>query len=127
MPPRTRRADRSPPPSCTEGPTAASSSYARIAARGRIDGRLKDVNRGGAPAEAYATIDHVDGLDSRQFCMARLPQVDTQTEELLKSIGRGGRIRQAGSCSAEAGALAAVRMDPVDTIERVHPEVKESA
>ena len=101
--------------------------YARIAARGHIDGRLKDVNRGGVPAEAYATIDHVDGLDSRQFCMARLPQVDTQTKELLKSIGRGRRIRLTGNCSAEAGALAAVRMDPVERIERPDPEIEESA
>ena len=77
--------------------------YARIAARERIDGRLKDVNRGGAPAEAYATINDVDGLDRRQFCMARLPEVDTQTEELLKSIGRGGRIRLTVSCSARGG------------------------
>ena len=41
--------------------------YVRIAASGRIDGHLKDVHRGGAPGEAYAIINHVDGLDSRQF------------------------------------------------------------
>ena len=87
--------------------------YVRIAASGRIDGHLKDVHRGGAPGEAYAIINHVDGLDSRQFCIAVVPQVDKQTEELLEKIGRGGRIRLTGSCTAEAGGLAAVRMDRV--------------
>lgn len=29
--------------------------YRRIAASGRVDGRLKDVSRGGGPGEAYAT------------------------------------------------------------------------
>ena len=87
--------------------------YVRTAASGRIDGHLKDVHRGGAPGEAYANINHVDGLDSRQFCIAVVPQVDKQTEELLEKIGRGGRIRLTGSCTAEAGGLAAGRMDRV--------------
>lgn len=66
-------------------------------------------------------------MNNRQFCMARLRQVNTQTEDLLETVGRRERIRLTGSCTAEAGGLAGVRMDRVDRIERTAPETEETA
>ena len=80
----------------------------------QMDGTLDDVETT-PDGEAWIVVRPVDGMNPHDFASATVDDPSPAVDQVLESIGKGGRISLVGLATAGSDAIARVRMHEVHT------------
>ena len=83
-----------------------------------LSGQLEDVETTGED-DAWIVVRPVDGLPKHLMATATVRKPTPEIDELLKGIGRKGRITLVGTAYPSTGEIAKLRMTDVRTINGV--------